>query len=177
MPRHFLGRLFSLSMTAQRSRLVTVVKSVPFGRYCRISPLPFSFDPPLPGSVGMCKVELRAQCPGDGAMTGKLTPVVRGQRVNTPGQRPQKTHRGLADRISAFVQDLVNHHQAGFSLAQGHQRPLVALADDGVESDPAKPLFRQPQADLPQAPVIAQQGFAPASSANRTRRGCAAIPG
>jgi len=88
---------------------------------------------PLPRSVGMCKVELRPQCLGDGAMFGKLPPVVRGQRVNMPGQRPQKAHDSLADCIGAFARHLSNHRQAGLSLAQGNQRPLVVFADDGVK--------------------------------------------
>jgi len=81
----------------------------------------------------MCKVELRSQCLGDGAMFGKLPPVVRGQRVNMPGQRPQKAHDSLADCIRAFARYLSNHRQAGLSLAQGNQRPLVVFADDGVK--------------------------------------------
>ncbi len=45
MPRHFSGRLFSLFMAGSISLWVMVVNSPPFGKYCRMSPLVFSFRP------------------------------------------------------------------------------------------------------------------------------------
>src|SRR5210317_1296516 len=38
-PRHFLGRLLSLSITLRTSVSVTSVRSIPFGKNCRIIPL------------------------------------------------------------------------------------------------------------------------------------------
>jgi len=44
-PRHFRGRLLSRSMMLRSFSSVRVRKSVPLGRYCRMSPLVFSLSP------------------------------------------------------------------------------------------------------------------------------------
>ena len=120
----FLERCLSFFMTKFNCFCLIVLKFIFFGKYCRIRPLIFSFNPPLPGRIGMDKIEPRIKLFGNSLMFSKLFAVIRDIRIHPKFHFTQQSHNDLSD-----VAGRLTHAQSRNTSIYAHSRSPAPLDD------------------------------------------------
>ena len=101
-PRVLRGRPFSVAATAARSSALCRVRSVPFGKYWRSSPLVFSLVPRCHGLCGSQKYTGRPVSIRSCGVLGHLRALIPGQRASQAlGERCDRVGDRVADCLGA----------------------------------------------------------------------------
>jgi len=128
-PSLFRGRLFSLFMAWIISLSVMVLKSLSLGKYWRISPLVFSFNPPtFIRSIWIGKIKVTFQSVCDFLMISKLFSIIRCNRINLiRNGRQQSFYCALGVSFSSSIY-LVNKGKSRLSFCHRDNGLFGAIA-------------------------------------------------